>query len=213
MWTSGLHKAFRAIWRSNIANKTSTSVGNSISRLNFKTQKNPRPYSPLFKKRCGKISQHLIQFSILFILASDEIVACIINSWGSWPLIYKKNFVCSQVLLNSLNVRTFAAAIKILLCCETFGRIYLPSWVQQLLHNWVKKTKHVNCTVWLISLLVIGWADLSFLRDCCLLEGGSGGERRKEDPHQARPQSLLVFQYGSRRHIGKRKDPGGEVAS
>ena len=39
---------------------------------------------------------------------------------GSWPLIYKKNFVCPQVLLNSLNVRTFAAAIKILLCCETF---------------------------------------------------------------------------------------------
>ena len=39
---------------------------------------------------------------------------------GSWPLIYKKNLVCPQVLLNSLNVRTFAAAIKILLCCETF---------------------------------------------------------------------------------------------
>ena len=69
----------------------------------------------------------------------------------------------------------------------------------------------MNCTVWLISLLVIGSADLSFLRDCCLLEGGSGGERRKEDPHQARPQGLLVFQYGSRRHIGKRKDPGARL--
>ena len=29
----------------------------------LRPKKNPRPYLPLFKKRCGKISQHLIQLT------------------------------------------------------------------------------------------------------------------------------------------------------
>lgn len=114
------------------------------------------------------------------------------------------------MLLNSLNVRTFAAAIKILLCCETFWTDLFAklSTAAPTRLGKKNKTRELYC---LVNFASRGWLSrFKFFKGLLFI---GGRERRKEDPHQARPQSLLVFQYGSRRHIGKRKDPGGEVAS
>lgn len=105
---------------------------------------------------------------------------------GSWPLIYKKNFVCSQVLLNSLNVRTFAAAIKLLVCCETFWTDLFAKLSTAAPTQLGKKNKTRELYCWLISLLVIGWADLSFFKGLLFI---GGRERRGAEEGRSSPSS------------------------
>lgn len=91
---------------------------------------------------------------------------------GSWPLIYKNNYACPQVLLNSLKLRTFAAALKILLCCETFLKDFFAKLNTSAPTQLGKKNPRelyclFNFTMWWLVEPI--WV---FLRGCCLLEGG-----------------------------------------
>ena len=111
------------------------------------------------------------------------------------------------MLLNSLKLRTFAEALKILLCCETFLKGFFAKLNTSAPTQLGKKKKQNTWIVLFVYFhnVVIGWADLSFFKGLLFIGG--------RNPSQALPQGLLVFQYGGRRHIGKRKDPGDEAAS
>lgn len=98
------------------------------------------------------------------------------------------------MLLNSLNERTFAAALKS--CCVVnlfegfFAKLNTAAPTQ--LGKKKKKKKHVHCTVWLISLSRDWLSRFKFFFKGLLFIGGRNAS-------QARPQGLLVFRH----HIGK----------